>query len=59
MPSDYRPYDQGLLPVSHGNHVYWEISGNPDGKAAVLFHGGPGAPSDGARWYRDFDPAHW
>ncbi|ANZ38031.1 prolyl aminopeptidase [Lentzea guizhouensis] len=59
MPSDYQPYDQGLLPVSHGNHIHWEISGNPDGKAAVVFHGGPGAPSDGARWYRDFDPAHW
>jgi proline iminopeptidase len=25
------PYAQGLLEVGDGNHVYWEICGNPDG----------------------------
>jgi proline iminopeptidase len=36
------PYDQGLLEVGDGNLVYWETSGNPDGKPAVMVHGGPG-----------------
>jgi proline iminopeptidase len=37
------PYDQGMLDVGDGNLVYWEICGNPDGKPAVIVHGGPGA----------------
>lgn len=36
------PYDHGMLEVGEGNQVYWEASGNPDGKPAVLVHGGPG-----------------
>jgi proline iminopeptidase len=36
------PYDQGLLDVGDGNLVYWESCGNPDGKPAVMVHGGPG-----------------
>ena len=36
------PYDQGMLDVGEGNHVYWETCGNPDGKPAVMVHGGPG-----------------
>ena len=37
------------------SRVYWEVSGNPDGKAAVALHGGPGSGlSPGRR--RDFDP---
>src|SRR5690348_18321845 len=36
------PYDQGLLDVGDGNLVYWETCGNPDGKPAVMVHGGPG-----------------
>nr|WP_053738254.1 prolyl aminopeptidase [Nocardia sp. NRRL S-836] len=53
------PYAEGLLPVGDNNHIHWEVSGNPSGKPAVLFHGGPGAPSNATRWRRDFDPAHW
>src|ERR1700728_183274 len=37
------PYDQGMLDVGDGNLVYWETCGNPDGKPAVIVHGGPGA----------------
>jgi proline iminopeptidase len=37
-----QPYDQGLLDVGDGNLVYWETCGSPDGKPAVLVHGGPG-----------------
>lgn len=37
------PYDCGLLDVGDGNHVYWEICGNPRGKPALVVHGGPGS----------------
>ncbi|KAA2258098.1 prolyl aminopeptidase [Solihabitans fulvus] len=37
------PYDQGMLDVGDGNHVYWETIGNPDGKPALYVHGGPGS----------------
>jgi proline iminopeptidase len=37
------PDDHGLLDVGDGNHVYWEVVGNPDGKPAVFVHGGPGS----------------
>jgi proline iminopeptidase len=52
---EIEPYDRGMLDVGDGNRVYWETSGNPDGKAAVVFHGGPGSgTSPGQRRY--FDP---
>jgi proline iminopeptidase len=44
-----RPYDPiepnafGRLDVGDGNEVYWEVCGNPNGKVAVVLHGGPGA----------------
>ena len=37
------PYDHGLLDVGDGNRVYWECCGNPDGKPALVVHGGPGS----------------
>jgi proline iminopeptidase len=47
-------FDAGLLSVA-GNEIYWEISGNPDGKPALYLHGGPGsALRSGYR--RRFDP---
>jgi len=50
------PFDSGLLEVGDGNLVYWELCGNPQGKAAVVFHGGPG--SGCSPWWRTlFDPA--
>jgi proline iminopeptidase len=49
------PYDQGLLDVGDDNLIYWETSGNPDGKPALVVHGGPGSGSSpGPR--RSFDP---
>ncbi len=32
----------GYLKVSNGHELYYEESGNPDGKPAVFLHGGPG-----------------
>ena len=40
---DIEPYDHGMLDVGDGNRVYWETSGNPHGKPAVVLHGGPGS----------------
>ncbi|MFJ7779768.1 prolyl aminopeptidase [Streptomyces yangpuensis] len=49
------PYETGMLDVGDGNHVYWEVCGNPDGKPALVVHGGPGSGcGTGARRY--FDP---
>jgi proline iminopeptidase len=47
------PFDAGYLDVSDGNAVYWETSGNPRGKPAVYFHGGPGsgAGTGYRRWF--------
>ncbi|CAM5740035.1 hypothetical protein SMICM304S_07512 [Streptomyces microflavus] len=49
------PYDSGMLDVGDGNLVYWEVCGNPDGKPALVVHGGPGSGcTPRARQY--FDP---
>ena len=49
-------FDAGLLSVSYGNEIYWEISGNTKGKPALYLHGGPGSglPPGGYRCH--FDP---
>ncbi|MDH6109630.1 proline iminopeptidase [Kitasatospora sp. MAP12-15] len=48
------PYARGLLEVGDGNRIYWQASGNPDGKPALCLHGGPG--SGGRRgWSNLFD----
>ncbi|SEF54500.1 prolyl aminopeptidase Serine peptidase. MEROPS family S33 [Thermomonospora echinospora] len=49
------PHDCGLLDVGDGNHIYWEVCGNPDGKPAVMVHGGPGGGCT-AEHRRQFDP---
>jgi proline iminopeptidase len=49
------PYDSGLLEVGDGNSVYWEVCGNPQGKPAVMLHGGPGAGCT-EEHRRQFDP---
>jgi proline iminopeptidase len=52
------PYQHGLLDVGDGNEVYWETVGNPEGKPALVVHGGPGAGcSTSSR--RLFDPARY
>jgi proline iminopeptidase len=52
---EIEPYASGMLDVGDGNHVYWETCGNPEGKPALVLHGGPGSGcSPGMRRY--FDP---
>jgi proline iminopeptidase len=49
------PYDTGMLDVGDGHSLYWECCGNPNGRAAIYLHGGPGSGcTPGQR--RWFDP---
>lgn len=50
------PIETGLLDVGDGQQMYWEVSGNPDGKPVVFLHGGPGGGTDPS-YRRFFDPA--
>ncbi len=59
MPRAYpeiEPFAHGMLETGDGNLVYWEMCGNPQGKPAVVVHGGPG--SGCSPWHRRlFDPS--
>ncbi|HEX5499743.1 MAG TPA: prolyl aminopeptidase, partial [Thermomicrobiales bacterium] len=49
------PFATGMLPIAGGNDMYWEASGNPDGKPALHLHGGPGSGIQNG-YRRRFDP---
>ncbi len=49
------PRMTGMLPVTDGHTLYFEESGNPDGKPVVFLHGGPGGNA-GPDDRRFFDP---
>ena len=55
MFPEIEPYDFGMLQVAEDTHVYWETCGNPAGKPAVVFHGGPGSGCTAGQ-RRGFDP---
>ena len=61
MTSLYPPVEpnrHGWLAVGDGHEIYWEESGNPDGKPCVFVHGGPGGGSSPeARQF--FDPERY
>lgn len=52
---EIEPYDQGMLAVSSIHKIYYEQSGNPNGKPVVFLHGGPGGGTDPMQ-RRYFDP---
>src|SRR4051812_27261066 len=52
---EIKPHRTGYLRVSNLHEIYFEESGNPQGKPALFVHGGPGAGAD-ARARRFFDP---
>jgi proline iminopeptidase len=56
--SPIEPYASGMLRLNAVHTMYWEQSGNPDGKPVVFLHGGPGAGST-ATHRRFFDPQHY
>jgi proline iminopeptidase len=51
-------YDEGRLDVGDGHRIHWDVSGNPDGRPAVVLHGGPGSGCRPAQrqW---FDPSRY
>ena len=52
------PFRSGWLDVGDGHEIYFEESGNPDGKPCVFVHGGPGGGSSPeARQF--FDPERY
>jgi proline iminopeptidase len=50
-----KPYSCGFLRVSDVHEIYFEESGNPQGKPAVFLHGGPGGGTD-VKMRSFFDP---
>jgi proline iminopeptidase len=53
---EIEPFDSGFLKVSALHTMYYELSGNPNGKPVVFLHGGPGGGTN-AKCRRFFDPA--
>jgi len=53
---EIEPYRTGTLKVSPIHDLYFEESGNPNGKPVVFLHGGPGGGTEG-KHRRYFDPA--
>jgi len=53
---EIEPFDSGLLKVSALHTLYYEQSGNPNGKPVVFLHGGPGGGTS-PKCRRFFDPA--
>lgn len=51
---EIEPYEHGMLDIGDGQRLYWETAGNPAGKPAVVFHGGPGSGCTGQS--KCFDP---
>ena len=49
------PYESGMLDVGDGHRLYWELSGNLNGKPVVFLHGGPGGGSS-PEHRRQFNP---
>lgn len=53
---EIEPYRTGILGVSDLHEIYFEESGNPQGKPVVFVHGGPGGATD-PQQRRFFDPS--
>jgi proline iminopeptidase len=53
---EIEPYRTGHLKVSGLHEIYYEESGNKDGKPVVFLHGGPGGGTE-PKHRRFFDPA--
>ena len=52
------PFGSGMLDVGEGHSIHWQTSGNPEGKPAVLLHGGPGSGSS-PNMRQLFDPERY
>ena len=55
---EIEPFDSGRLRVDEVHEVYYEQCGNPEGKAAIFVHGGPGGGSSPVH-RRFWDPSRY
>ena len=55
---EIEPFNTGYLKVSDTHTIYFEESGNPEGKPAIFVHGGPGGGSNPAH-RRYHDPSNY
>jgi proline iminopeptidase len=55
---EVEPFSAGWLPTGGLHEIYYEECGNPQGKPAVVLHGGPGGAIN-TTMRRFFDPARW
>lgn len=55
---EIEPLETGMLDVGDGQHIYWEVSGNREGKPVVFLHGGPGGGTTPTH-RRLFDPSKY
>ena len=53
-----KSFETGFLKVSDGHDLYYELSGNPQGKPVVFLHGGPGGGTS-PQQRRFFDPQRY
>lgn len=58
MYPDIEPYRTGRLAVDAPHELYFEESGNPEGKPVVFLHGGPGGGTS-PKQRRFFDPRRY
>lgn len=49
------PFDSGMLNVGENQQIYFDVRGSPNGKPALVLHGGPGQGSHPSMT-RGFDP---
>ncbi|MBO0728545.1 MAG: prolyl aminopeptidase [Acidimicrobiaceae bacterium] len=59
MHPPIEPFEQGRLRRPDAAEIYWEISGNPEGRPAVYLHGGPGSGLGSGGYRRRFDPERY
>ena len=52
------PHEIGRLDVGDGHELYYEVSGNPNGRPVLFLHGGPGSGCK-PEHRRFFDPRRW
>ena len=56
--TEVEPFAFGWLKTGDGHEVYYEQSGNPNGRAAIVLHGGPGGATN-STMRRFFNPDKW
>jgi len=57
-PQIPEPHAEGMLDVGDGHRIHWTERGNPDGRPAVILHGGPGGGARPGHAHL-FDPSAW